>query len=846
MCRQRNDKCADKEMTNVQVTNGLKGFIAYHMGKHKMYNNFINRFLRFSLPSAILISGIAFYFYFSEIETIKQTYETQENVNIKIGKMAIAADLEFIATDLMVLAQHNAFHQMQDSLNQDAITLLEQDFLVFSQTKQLYDQVRFLDMDGMEIVRINFNAAQAFIVSKKHLQNKSKRYYFKDVIQLNKGEIFVSPFDLNIEHGQIEKPIKPMLRFGTPVFNEQGEKKGIILLNYLGSKLITSLKEATANHIMLLNADGFWLSHHHRSDLEWGFMFGNEHTFGNQFPKAWEKISQTKAGQFYDTDGRLFTFETVYPLREGEQSSTGATKAYEPSHGKINTKKYYWKLVAQIPNEIFNASANKITWNLSLIIAPLFILLISGSWWLASLQIQQQAERELNQLNKTNQAKNAFLAKMSHELRTPLNGILGFTQILKRDRTLNPQQVDDIRTIEQAGEHLLLLLNNILDMAKADGKKIELQLTEFHFDDFLKAIVNLIKIRAQQKSINFIDKFQSGLPIAVKGDKTRLRQIIVNLLINAIKFTEHGSVKFQVSRHQEKIRFWIEDTGIGIAPDKLETIFEAFSQVNYQNEGAGLGLSISKELVELMDSTLNVKSTLGKGSVFWFDLALPEVKGLVKSKPERTVIGFKGRSRKILVVDDNKIDRTMLVHLLLLLGFEVLEASNGLEGLEKALLEQPDMIFMNLIMPVMNGYEACRLIRQSAQQTVIIVLSTSIKHKEKSQDCDDFITKPVQLENELFHILTKHLKLEWIYDDIEPDPTIEQEPLIPPPTEELKVLHKLAILGNMRRIQESAKHIEQLDEKYIPFAKELSNLAKHFEDEKILALVEQYMEEEND
>lgn len=788
-----------------------------------MYNDIINRLLRFLLPLAILISGIGFYFYFSEMDAIKKIYENQENINIKIGKMAIATDLKFINTDLMQLAQHSAF--ITDSLNHNAITLLEQDFLIFSQTKQLYDQIRFLDLNGIEIVRINFNAGQPFIVPKNNLQNKSQRYYFKDIIQLNKGKIFISPFDLNIEHGQIEKPIKPMLRFGTPVFNRQGEKIGIILLNYLGSKLISSLKEMTA-HTMLLNTNGFWL-YHYSSDpsltletsLEWGFIFDNEHTFGKQYPKAWEKISQTKAGQFYDIDGGLFTFDTI--------SS--------------------WKLVAQIPNEIFKASAKKITLKLSIIIGALFILLILISWRFALLHIQRQAKRKETLLNKTNKAKNVFLANMSHELRTPLNGILGFTQILKRDQTLSPQQVNNIRTIEQAGEHLLLLLNNILDMAKVEGNKIELQITEFNFNDFLKAIVNLIKIRAHQKGINFIDKFQSKLPIAIKSDKTRLRQIIVNLLINAIKFTEHGSVKFKVSCHEEKIRFLVEDTGIGIASDKLETIFESFSQLDPKNEGAGLGLSISKNLVKLMDSTLNAKSTLGKGSVFWFDLALPEVKGLITRKVERNIIGFKGRSHKILVVDDNEIDRTILVNLLFLLGFEVIEASNGQEGIEKALLERPDLIFINLIMPVMDGYKACELIRQSSQHIVIIVLSTSIRHKDKPQGCDDFIVKPIRMENELFNVLIKHLKLEWIYDDIEVEPTaalaIEQGPLIPPPIEELKILHELAISGNMRRIQEQAKYIEQLDEKYVHFANKLSNLAQSFEDEKILALVEKELYE---
>lgn len=460
------------------------------------------------------------------------------------------------------------------------------------------------------------------------------------------------------------------------------------------------------------------------------------------------------------------------------------------------------------------------------------------------LHAKEVAEKARIEAESANRTKSVFLANMSHELRTPLNGILGFTQILKHDQTLDSQQRDAIHTIQQSGEHLLLLLNDILDMAKVEAGKMELHFTEFQLNNFLKGIANIIQIRAQQKDTNFNYEFQSDLPIAVKGDSTRLRQVLINLLGNAIKFTDHGLVKFKVSLHNKnKINFLVEDSGIGIAQEELKTIFEAFQQVGqqkYQLEGTGLGLPISKRLVELMGSTLNVKSTLGKGSAFWFDLTLPEINEwqLVDHTHELTIIGFKGKSRKILIIDDNKVNRAVLVGLLTHLGFKIIEAINGQEGVEKALTEQPDIILIDLVMPIMDGFEAIRKIRQSEQlsKIVIIAVSASVQHKEKSLaiGCNDFITKPIHSEKELLSLFTKYLKLEWVYET-----TIEQGPLIFPPIEELEILYELAISGNMRRIKEQTKHIEQLDEKYIPFAHKVFNLAKGFEDEKILALIEE-------
>ncbi|HDN26703.1 MAG TPA: hybrid sensor histidine kinase/response regulator [Thioploca sp.] len=472
---------------------------------------------------------------------------------------------------------------------------------------------------------------------------------------------------------------------------------------------------------------------------------------------------------------------------------------------------------------------------------------------------KEKAEQAKLIAEKANHAKSQFIANMSHELRTPLNGILGYAQILNHDENLKPRQKEAINVIHSSGEYLLTLISDILDMSKIEADHIELYPTDFHFGDFLQSVVNLFKMRAKQKGISFIYEKLSHLPTGVHADEKRLRQILINLLSNAIKFTEKGCVSFKVGYHNSKIRFLVEDTGVGIATEELDNIFQPFRQVGEQNlraEGTGLGLSITKNLAEIMGGKLHVNSTLGKGSAFWMTLDLLEISDLVKSgkADEQNIVGFHGQLRHIFVVDDNEANRAVLINQLAPLGFEITEAVDGQDCVNKACEYCPDLILMDLVMPIMDGFEAIRQIRRlpELKDVIIITASASVldcrKQQSRQADCDDFIAKPIYTE-ELFKLLEKYLGLTWIYDTEEvvaekPGVEIIEQPALPfigPSQEQAAILFDLGMRGDLDSIVERLDEFEQLDQRLTPFANQIRELAKNFEEEKICDLIEQYV-----
>jgi len=467
-----------------------------------------------------------------------------------------------------------------------------------------------------------------------------------------------------------------------------------------------------------------------------------------------------------------------------------------------------------------------------------------------------------------NHAKGIFLANMSHELRTPLNGILGYAQILKQSRDLTPAQRRGLNIIQHSGEHLLALINDILDLSKIEADKLALYPTNVHLPIFLQAIVDIIQLKAESKNLTFTFEPASDLPIVIQVDETRLRQVLLNLLGNAIKFTNHGGVTFTISRPASppdnpdslfiplvRLRFEVKDTGVGIAPHHLGQIFQPFEQVEEvarQGGGTGLGLTISRQLVQLMDGNLHVTSALGQGSTFWFEIITPiteEEPHLTAQYPAgKTIIGYNGPRQKILVVDDIPSNRAVIVDLLRPLGFETVEAENGQQAVDLLQTTSFDLILLDRHMPVMDGLTTLHHVRQitGSTQLPVIAMWASVSHQDQvlsiDTGYDDFLPKPISWPT-LAALLEKHLHLKWIFDD--PDITLppadKQVTITPPPADELAQLYHLALLGNLRQILERATRLKTADEKYIPFATQLLEMAQNFKERAIITWLKQYL-----
>jgi signal transduction histidine kinase/ActR/RegA family two-component response regulator len=461
--------------------------------------------------------------------------------------------------------------------------------------------------------------------------------------------------------------------------------------------------------------------------------------------------------------------------------------------------------------------------------------------------------------DSANRAKSEFLANMSHELRTPLNGILGYAQILKRDRSLGDRQKDGINIIEQSGSHLLTLISDILDLSKIEARKMELFPTDLFLAGFLDSVNGIIKMRALEKDILFHAETADDLPVGIWADEKRLRQILLNLLGNAVKFTDHGQVTLRVSVLQRtadsaQFRFEIIDTGVGMAAEQLAGIFQPFEQVGdvyKRSSGTGLGLTISKQLVEMMGGELTVTSQENQGSTFTFTVEFPIVFAEAKAatEPLDQVIGYQGDRRILVVADDQLENRLVLQNLLEPLGFEMVIAVNGQEAVDLTLEHHPDLVLTDLVMPVKSGFEATQAIRNipEIQNIPIIAVSASVLEMDQSKirqvGCDDFLPKPVS-ETQLLQLLEKYLALEWIFEDEKeatPPVDIEEKCLVIPPPNDLESLYEYAMLGSMRKIREHADRLSGEDERYGPFAEKLKELAYGFQEKAIAALLEEHL-----
>jgi PAS domain S-box-containing protein len=534
-------------------------------------------------------------------------------------------------------------------------------------------------------------------------------------------------------------------------------------------------------------------------------------------------------------------------------------------------------------------------------------------WVARDISDRKAAEAALAQAKEAaeaaNRAKSQFLSHMSHEFRTPLSVILGYTQLLTRSGSFNSKQQEYLDTISRSGEHLLALINDVLEMSKIEADKIALNEKDFNLHHLLDGLQQMFQFRATSKGLEFIVERSPDLPECIRTDESKLRQVLVNLIGNAIKFTSSGSVTLRVRRgngewgvgsreegQRDKetrgqgdkgnisfsptplvtpsptpsltpyplpLQFAVEDTGVGIAPEELDRLFDPFVQAEAgrtSQEGTGLGLPISRKFVQLMGGNITVESRLGEGTCFRFHIQVESTQADVipPSTISRQVIGLAAGqpTYRILIVEDKPSNRQLLVELLKPVGFDVREAQNGREAIAIWQSWQPHLIWMDLRMPVMDGYAATKQIKSAPDAPIIIVLTGSAFEEERqiavATGCDDFIRKPFRAEV-IFEKMTEYLGVRYVYQEVAGRMKNEamNSSLIPHPTlreglrptslqvmspEWIEQLHQAALCVNAKLLHQL---IEQIPPVHAPLAKAIAHLVDNFQFEEIVALTKQ-------
>lgn len=511
----------------------------------------------------------------------------------------------------------------------------------------------------------------------------------------------------------------------------------------------------------------------------------------------------------------------------------------------------------------------------TLISQSLLGMLLLLAVWGAIMVLIREVNRSRHQAEAASRAKSAFLANMSHELRTPLNAIIGFSELMRHDRNLSADHRENLSIINRSGEYLLELINDVLELSKieATGKKIVEQ--DFDLYETLEKVTEMIRLRAEKKRLRLNFERSADVPRYIATDERKLRQILLNLLGNSVKFTEEGGVNLRVRSERDAIpdpsgeklllHFEIEDSGPGISEQEQETVFEPFTQtrVGYEKkEGTGLGLAITRQFVQHLGGEIRVDSEVGKGTIFGFTIRVKAAAAGASpvARTNRRVIGYEaaGRNRaerpfRLLIVDDCPENRQLLRQILEQVGFAVESAANGRQAVELNESWQPDLIWMDMRMPVMDGYEATRRIVASRSEQhgrpVIVALTASAFKEDREAvlavGCDDFLRRPFR-EAEIFAMLQKHLAVDLIYesdaeadeetDDARPGSAAWRAAIARLPAAAIRDLRAAIELSDLERMEQL---VDDIGREQSALAADLKQLMDTFQYDRLLGLLDE-------
>jgi len=750
-----------------------------------------------------------------EFALIERDYKSEMN-QIKAGQISEVESIELIAMehlslvykDILILKENKSLQGFLLDPSQGNAQTLRSYFYNYMTIKEDYNQIRFIDVHGLERIRVDNDYGLVKIVEEDDLQDKSDRYYFKEAIGIDPGQIYVSPLDLNIENKLIEVPYKPMIRFCSPLYLG-GDLKGLVVLNYFAQEFLTHIKPVSQDYtnqvvnVYLLNEMGYYLVG--PEEKTWTFMFEDkaDQGFFADYPQIWEKMNIESKGQFL-TDQGLFTYSNL-----SYSNSRGP-------YGENNTRN--WRLVSHIPKSqmkdihfsiIRKYHGNNVYYLLVALVLSVMVSLI--------ISLRRQVRKTLILAKETaessNEMKTKFLADISHEIRTPMHAIIGMSFLALQDDVMKTTE-DYLLNIHNSANSLMRLINDILDFSKIEIGRLTLERVPFNLRLLVESLKSLFYLSVNDSPIHYKYDVDPKIPEVILGDPGRLNQVFLNLLSNATKFTKEGFIELKIMMKSESfdcvtLSFAVTDTGLGMDEDQISRVFSAYNQGDTSTSrlygGTGLGLSISKNLVELMGGDLIVESQKGLGTSFFFDLDFKIAKetdlinqvhstyqdiGYLKhnlTKPLLTVTRNMKKNDiihnvRVLIVDDNLYNQIILSELLKRVNCHIELANNGQEALEKVEAGSYDLIFMDIQMPLMDGYEATRRIRAMETKGRVPIIGTSANILESDRDkafdagIDDYLIKPIDVEA-FYKLVSKALDIELVvstkalvdrFDDVDP------------------------------------------------------------------------------
>lgn len=610
------------------------------MGKAKI-KFWMAVFLRFFVISFVIVAlvvSVAMIVAYDTAKLRKSSLADIVSSAVGIQRKIILNDIKSVASDINILASSLEIKKLLEDNSVSNRKGLADLFLSMSTSKKIYDQIRYIDISGQEIVRVNYASGNPYIVKESELQSKKHRYYFESSLNADKGKVYVSPLDLNIENKKIEMPIKPMIRFGVPVYNANDEKSGVIILNYLAEEIIKDIKffaKSSIGNVSFYNSDGYaFISEN--SDDEWAFMFEGRKSrvLGSMQPHVWTNIKEKDRATLMH-EGSLYSHEIV---------------KFEDKYfyfGANNILANGWIILNRVPVDQYNKFVYEEFYHLrhhmGFFLVPLLIVAFLLS---RSMIIKESTERDLkstfekvimfqkelkdsnDQLRESNDQKNKFLGIAAHDLRNPIaviNAISSYIIDLKKD-DVDKESFELIQDVYNTTKFMAELIDDILDVAKIGTGELHLKCEKSDYSVLLKKAVSFNRLIAEKKDIIINLQAPTVIPHFM-FDSNRIEQVLNNLLSNAVKYSyPESEIVVSIKVEDKHIITKVQDNGQGIPEDELHLVFDTFVKTSVQatagEKSTGLGLAIVKKIVEAHKGSVSVSSRVGQGSVFAFVLPL--------------------------------------------------------------------------------------------------------------------------------------------------------------------------------------------------------------------------------